>query len=101
MKEKIRNIIEKNLNGYTLDRVILFGSRARGDFDADSDYDIYIALKEKLNRPQKIALMDELLEELAKSKICADIIIGDLESLNANNISGNVSKYIIEEGTAL
>lgn len=101
MKETIRNIIEQNLNGYTLEKIILFGSRARGDFDEDSDYDIYIALKEKLNRSQKIILMDELLEVLAKSKICADLIIGDLKSLNDNNISGNVSKYVLEEGTAL
>lgn len=101
MKEKIRNIIEQNLNGYTLEKIILFGSRARGDFDTESDYDIYIALKEKLNRTQKVELMDELLEKLAKSEICADLIIGDVDSLNKNNLSGNVFRYVVEEGINL
>ncbi len=101
MKENIKKIISENINGYTLDRIILFGSRARGDFDDKSDYDVYVALKEKLNQSQKIGLMDELLEKLAKAGICADIIIGNLESLKENNISGNVSKYVIEEGIEL
>ena len=35
----------QELYGPTLDRVVLFGSRARGDATADSDYDIAVFLK--------------------------------------------------------
>ena len=34
------------LYGPTLDRVVLFGSRARGDAAEDSDYDVAVFLKE-------------------------------------------------------
>jgi predicted nucleotidyltransferase len=37
------------LYGPALDRVVLFGSRARGDARADSDYDIAVFLKEPEN----------------------------------------------------
>lgn len=35
--------------GNRLDRIILFGSRARGDFRADSDYDVAVFLREYQN----------------------------------------------------
>jgi uncharacterized protein len=39
-----------NLYGDRIDRVILFGSRARGDAHADSDYDVAIFLKSMPDR---------------------------------------------------
>jgi predicted nucleotidyltransferase len=36
--------------GPVLDRVVLFGSRARGDAKADSDYDVAVFLKDMENR---------------------------------------------------
>jgi predicted nucleotidyltransferase len=38
------------LYGPALDRVVLFGSRARGDAKADSDYDVAVFLKDMGNR---------------------------------------------------
>jgi predicted nucleotidyltransferase len=38
------------LYGPVLDRVVLFGSRARGDARADSDYDVAVFLKGTPNR---------------------------------------------------
>ena len=38
------------LYGPTLDRVVLFGSRARGDARPDSDYDVAVFLKGTPNR---------------------------------------------------
>lgn len=37
-----KNIIEKQTNKYDIDCVGIFGSRARGDYDENSDYDIFI-----------------------------------------------------------
>jgi len=99
MNDKIRNIIESNLNGYTLERIILFGSRARGDFDINSDYDLYLVLREKLNREQKIKLMDLLSGKLAEAEICSDIVIGNEESLKLNSAnSDSIMKFVLEEG---
>jgi predicted nucleotidyltransferase len=38
------------LYGPAIDRVVLFGSRARGDAKADSDYDVAVFLKDMANR---------------------------------------------------
>lgn len=44
--------------GDRLDRVVLFGSRARGDAGPDSDYDVAVFLK---NMPDRWAEFDRLL----------------------------------------
>jgi uncharacterized protein len=44
--------------GSRLDRVVLFGSRARGDSDADSDYDVALFLKDM---PDRWAEVDRLV----------------------------------------
>ena len=38
------------LYGATLDRVVLFGSRARGDANEDSDYDVAVFLRDMPDR---------------------------------------------------
>ena len=47
------NIIKNALKGIDYDRVILFGSRARGDNRRDSDFDIMVVFKNDLNREKK------------------------------------------------
>ena len=42
---RIRRDLER-LYGHRLDRLVLFGSRARGEARADSDYDIAVFLKD-------------------------------------------------------
>jgi predicted nucleotidyltransferase len=102
MKEKIKEIIQKNLNGYHLEKVILFGSRARGDNDSKSDYDLYIILKEELDHAARSVLMDELSEKLAEEEICADVLISTQKSFEVNKgNSDNVAKYVYEEGILL
>ncbi len=47
IKETILNIAKKY--NIEIDKIILFGSRARGDFKEDSDWDILIVIKNKVN----------------------------------------------------
>ena len=51
-KIKIKEAILKTLEllGLGAAKIILFGSRARGDFSKYSDYDILIITKKKLSR---------------------------------------------------
>ena len=43
-----------HLYGERLERVVLFGSRARGDASADSDYDIAVFLKDLTDRWREV-----------------------------------------------
>lgn len=89
-KEKIINMAHK----YNIDSVGIFGSRARGDYREDSDYDIFII--GNLNLDEELALEAGLENELNKSvdivKLSEDIdrillknIVNDAEVLYSQN----------------
>ena len=60
--ELIKKIIHEETEklGVTVEKVILFGSRARGDYRPDSDYDILVVVKGRLDRRLKIELMTNI-----------------------------------------
>jgi len=62
IKETILNIA-KQLN-VKIDRIILFGSRARGDYREDSDWDILIVTEEELNREKELEFTTKISLEL-------------------------------------
>lgn len=99
-REIISNIAQK----YNVDSVGLFGSRARGDFREDSDYDIFII--GNLNLDQELVLEAELEMLLNESvdiinlseendKILLKNIINDAEVLySQNNAFENLYEFV-------
>ena len=69
MNEKIKKIIQDNLNGYTLEKVILFGSRARLEYDKDSDYDVLVIIKEETDWITREDLCSEIRKVMAKEEL--------------------------------
>ena len=63
---KLRAALQE-LYGERIERVVLYGSRARGDARADSDYDVAVFLKDLGDRWNEIdrivALEGEILDE--------------------------------------
>lgn len=57
------------------EKVILFGSRARGDYDVSSDYDFLIIINKDIDIKHRRALAKKVREVLAKRLIGADIIV--------------------------
>ena len=57
-KSKIKSTIETTVreHGYTLEKVILFGSRAKGRYIEESDWDILVIVKEDLNYSERKVL---------------------------------------------
>jgi predicted nucleotidyltransferase len=99
MNEKIRNIIEKNLNGYTLEKIILFGSRARGNYDNESDYDVLVIIKEEPDWITRENLCSVIRKVMAIEDINIDILIRSSKYVElTQNEQGNVINYAIEEG---
>lgn len=55
--------------------IILFGSRARGDFQKDSDWDLLILLNTMINETIKEEIRNELFEfELETEEVISSII---------------------------
>ena len=69
---KIKEIVESRLPGA---KVVLFGSRARGDFDEKSDYDLLIITKDKKTIGEKIQISETLRDSFSQFLIPTDIII--------------------------
>ncbi len=61
---EIKNFIQE-LYQEELDKIILFGSRARGDYRHDSDVDILIVLKNDFNYSQEIEKTSDLIAQLS------------------------------------
>ncbi len=60
--ERLKSVVLDTLRGEDV-MIILFGSRARGDFDRRSDIDIGIIPKEKYDQ-RKLILLKEKLENM-------------------------------------
>jgi len=97
IKEVILNVA-KEMN-IEIDKIILFGSRARGDYREDSDYDILIVTKEKLDRERLINFFGKIKMRLAKFRIPNDIIIKSLNEIeNEKELKYSITSIAIEEG---
>lgn len=102
LDKETRKMILDTLSTIRYNRVILFGSRARGEATKWSDYDLLIVLDDDLTVPEKMVLASSLRTELAAKGIDADII---LESGNEMDYYkdkiGSVVRQALKEGVAL
>ncbi|MFN4227851.1 MAG: nucleotidyltransferase domain-containing protein [Candidatus Ratteibacteria bacterium] len=103
---KIKEIIEDVVaqNGYTLDSVFLFGSRARGDFEKDSDYDILIIVKEEIPIVVKKNLRAKISAALHKEIkfVPFDIIVKSLKTfMEEREVVNTISSEVAMEGKQL
>jgi len=96
IKEEIEN------KGLKVIKIILFGSRARGDAKEDSDWDFLVVVDKKLSFNQKWDIIINIKRELAKLKIPNDIIINSIEEFEErkNNV-GYITYYAVREGKTL
>ena len=79
MHNDLSRTIEKAVHslGFTLHKVILFGSRAKGESHPDSDWDILVVIEEPLTRETKKELWYKVFKALhCKFRMTAfDVIV--------------------------
>ncbi|MEM5830449.1 MAG: nucleotidyltransferase domain-containing protein [Candidatus Aenigmatarchaeota archaeon] len=96
--KKIKEIIiqtAKEMN-IEIDKIILFGSRARGDYREDSDYDLLIVTKEKLDWQKRKKFWIYLRRQIKQK---ADILIIDNKTFEEKkNDIWNVVHEAYEKG---
>lgn len=107
MDEKFKEIKEqimKSLDemGISVENIILFGSRARGDYNEDSDYDILIVTEETFPFREKIRIFNKVTKDLAKKLIPCDVIIKSYDEIEYfQDKVGSVVREALQEGVAL
>ncbi len=86
-----------------IEKIILFGSRARGDFSEYSDYDILIVTKEKIEKEKLTKFECELHSLLVEFlNLPVDLIIVDKEYYNENvKYKGFVYYWAEKEGVKI
>jgi predicted nucleotidyltransferase len=88
----ISSIIPKN-------QIILFGSRAKGNYINKSDYDLLVVVPQKIDVCLKINLASQITKKLAENKISADVIIESAQEIELKkNLIGNVIRSAVREG---
>lgn len=93
IKEETNNVLPDS-------RIILFGSRSKGDFDKRSDYDIIVISKQNLDIREKHEYGNRIRKQL--SKIPIDIIVKTEEDINYyKDKIGSVVRIAISQGINL
>lgn len=97
--EKLRCILNEMNIKYS--KILLFGSRARGDFKDESDWDFFIVLKKPLDAKTKKELWFDIYKNLHEFYpfISFDIILKDSESFEEEKtIANTISNEVYLEG---
>jgi uncharacterized protein len=84
------------------DGVILFGSRARGDFRADSDFDLAVLAPDGVVRRHVAMRAYESLGAVADRSVAVDIVVLTPSIMSAErDLVGSVARAVAREGVSL
>ena len=100
VREEVIKIVKKLKERNKLDKVILFGSFARGDFGKHSDVDI-MAISKKFNGIEKLKRSPKLYYDIhnnLKLKFDVDIVCYTHEEFNNLRDKSILIKGVIEQG---
>jgi len=96
IKKVILEVAKKH--GIEIDKIILFGSRARGKSREDSDWDILIVTKEKLKEDEFWSFYSRLNEKLITIlESPVDVIVVDRKEFGEKSRYGGFLHYWAEK----
>jgi predicted nucleotidyltransferase len=98
-RKLISEITNRLTSKFDIEKIILFGSQARGTANIRSDVDLLIITPNIKNRLKLIDKIDASLEGL---KLARDIIVLSEEEFDSDkNIPGTIARYAFKEGKIL
>jgi predicted nucleotidyltransferase len=97
--QELTELVDRIVDAVNPEKIILFGSAARGDMTAQSDYDFLIVMPDGIHKRQTAQYLYKVLAETGSS---VDILVtekSDLEKYKTN--IGLIYKTALEEGKIL
>lgn len=96
MDTKLEKIVNKILEIIVPDKIILFGSRARNEFEENSDYDILVV---KSGITNKREICKKIYRNMFGTNASVDIILEVPDVLEVyKNSAGHIYKHILNDG---
>jgi len=102
IKKEIEEVLREN--GLTLRSIILFGSRARGRYSSESDWDILIVLREDIDPSERRRIWYKIYRALHKKFLgfSFDVFIKSEQEFNEEaSVVNTVSNEAMREGVVL
>lgn len=83
-------------------KIILFGSRVRGDYNKESDWDFYVIVDKDLDFNRRWEIILKIKRRLAEVEIPNDIIINSVNwARKYQNDVGRITYYALKEGVEI
>ncbi len=101
---KAKAIIQEEVEraGYSVRRILLFGSRARGEARPDSDWDFYVMIDSEADFHQRQAIASRICWGLALEGIFADVFVQSEKTAQERaKDTGYLTYYVLKEGVAI
>ncbi|MHB1680130.1 MAG: nucleotidyltransferase domain-containing protein [bacterium] len=92
---------------YNLNKIIFFGSRRRGDYKWDSDFDFLVIVNEDITYKERDFLHVEILDKISKKRykgefLDVELIVSGLKTFTkAIDYTGHILRYAYKEGVVL
>ena len=103
-RERLTQIIRTTLqaNDIQIEQIYLFGSRAQGTAQPDSDWDVYVLVDDDLTFADRRRLTTEIKRELARQRIPNDVILKSNKQFQASKTyPGHLAYTVAQEGIPL
>lgn len=95
----VQVMVERIVRQFRPVRIILFGSRARGEAGPWSDVDLLVVLPEVTDKRQA---MVEILRALSDLPVCKDVVVTTPEELERRgHVKGDVLRAALREGKVI
>ncbi|RLG65039.1 nucleotidyltransferase domain-containing protein [archaeon] len=103
MSEKIKEVILDTARKYNVEveKIILFGSRAKGDHKKGSDWDIMVVTKNEIRNEDEDKFWMEIDKKLVELGIIPELIVVPKEIFEKHKRPAYVFYYAEKEGTVL
>lgn len=100
INKEITAIVERLVEAIAPEKIYLFGSYARGDYNAESDYDFYVIVKN--DRADILEITQEAYVSLLNmERKPVDIIVNTIDRFEEKSNFNSIEKTIINEGVLL